>query len=155
MFPYVRHRADYIGLDGNPDFVQSNILLKGAERHFLQVDLRQPVRLSNWEGPVKADLICSFEVLEHIPEEYAGTVIDSIRAHAHPRTRVYLTVSLKHRLMDDGHVTVKSRPWWTAKFKSHGFVPCDDSHDMIGQMFTNHPFNWRPFSTHAFYLRPE
>lgn len=148
------HFPSYIGLDGNPDFVKANPLLTRPER-FLTVDLRKPVRLRNSAGDVLADTIISFEVLEHIPEDNVGTLLDSMRAHCHPEARLFITASLKHRLMDEVHLTVKSRPWWLRKFREYGFVQHEDATSMITRMYEAHPFNWRPFTTHVFYLRPE
>lgn len=146
LFHWMNGNVDYIGMDGNPDFLKSPYIA-GHEDRFLMLDLEQPVRVER-DGPVRADAAVTFEVLEHIQEDRVDTLLKSITAHLKPNGFVFCTASNKHRSTADVHVTVKPRSWWLDKFQAHALYeqPAEEMMDV-------HPFNWRPGSTHAFILR--
>lgn len=64
---------DWIGVDG--DYVDLRQLLI-PPAHFLRRDLSQPFSLGR-----KFDLVCSFEVAEHISLAYADQFVDNAVAH--------------------------------------------------------------------------
>src|SRR5215471_12902377 len=60
---------NYIGIDGNPYFIKFNRHLKEYEQHFFILNLQQEISLHCGAIPMKFDMICCFEVLEHIRED--------------------------------------------------------------------------------------
>ncbi len=142
--------ANYIGIDGNPFLYRFNELIASHREHFLNLNLQEEIRLIEHGGRMKFDLICCFEVLEHLREEYIDNLIRTITNHMHSTSLVLCTASLQADL--DVHVTVKNRQWWLDKFARGGLVPDKDSERICAQLAKNHPFNWSPDNTNIFHL---
>src|ERR1700687_2591992 len=60
---------DYVGIDGNPLFIEFNPHLSAYAEHFQMLNLQEPIQLQGVSAPVQFDMVCSFEVLEHIRED--------------------------------------------------------------------------------------
>ena len=141
---------DYIGVEGNPDFIRFNQLLKGKERHFLSLDLSKPIRIENEAGLIQADVSVCFEVFEHFLVPDVRVLLDSITLHMRPGSLLLATASNKHRATKDVHLTVMPREWWLETFAKHGLT---EEPSLSQELMDAHPWNFRPGSTWAFVLR--
>lgn len=141
---------NYMGIDGNPYFVRFNSLLGGFEEHFLIFDLQEEIKLREGERPLKFDLVCSFEVLEHIREDKVDNFIQTIQNHMHSRSVAFCTASLQSQM--DVHVLVRERKWWLERFARFGLFPVSNEGELIAKLGQNHPFNWNPSNSSIFAL---
>lgn len=138
----------YLGIDGNPiPFVHSPYILKERD-HFRLLDLQQPIDLQSI-----FDVVCTFEVLEHIREDRLDAVLETIRRHLGPTSIFLGTASLQDSM--DVHVTVKPREWWLDRFRGHGLRPCARHEEYERLLARNHPFNWTAANTNIFALECE
>lgn len=144
LFYFLRNFGiwDYIGIDGNPYFVKFNPYLKGYEKHFLILNLQEEIRLREGDKPLKFDIICSFEVLEHIREDKIENLIKTIRNHMHPQSVFFATASLKTEGEIDVHVLARDRQWWLKRFAKFGLYPRADEPKIVQEMLKNKPWNW-------------
>jgi len=67
------------------------------------------------------DLIFCYDVLEHIPLEDLGKTFRHFRNGKMVLTSICYP-EMRKVYADPTHVTVKSRAWWQAMFKKHGFT---------------------------------
>ena len=142
--------SDYMGIDGNPYFVISNRFLRGHEQHFQILNLQEEIMLYEGANPLKFDIVCSFEVLEHIREDAVDSFIQTIRNHMHSRSAAFLTASLE--TWYDVHVLVRDCPWWLRRFANLGLYPRSDEAELIRMLGESHPFNWGPDNSNMFAL---
>jgi len=104
---------DYIGIDGAwVDRKQ----LKIEEDHFFEYDLRIPLNLKR-----TFDLIICLEVAEHLPEESADTLIESIVSHG----KMILFSSAVPEQGGQNHLNEQRHEYWSNKFNNYGFVYYD------------------------------
>ena len=97
--------------------------------HLFTCDITQPFQVSLDGHPAEFDVIMSWEVLEHIPEEALPTLIDSISRHL--KWNGYFIGSVD--LLPDGnpltganyHTTLKPATWWEEQFRSQGMVKAE------------------------------
>jgi SAM-dependent methyltransferase len=141
---------DYVGIDGNPWFLRFNPRLRGHEAHFRTLNLQQEIRLEDDGQPATFDIVCSFEVLEHMREDAIDEFLRTVRNHMHPQSTAFLTASLEAGI--DVHVLVRDRPWWLERFGRHGLHPRADEEQLRRRLERNHPFNWKPGTTNTFAL---
>jgi SAM-dependent methyltransferase len=142
----------YLGIDGNQYFLEFNPLLSGREQHFRVLDLTHDIRLADNGEPAKFDLVISFEVLEHIPEDKLRVLLDTVRAHMHPRSLLICTASRQPEL--DVHVLVRERTWWLDQFRAAGLRPPPGIASKLERGLARaHPFNWTRRSSHIFVLQ--
>jgi len=141
---------DYFGIDGSPYFLDLNPRLRGHEAHFRTLNLQQEIRLEQQGQPLTFDVVCSFEVLEHIREEVVDQLLATIRGHMHAGSVALLTASTLEGM--DVHVLVRDRSWWLERFARHGLHPRVDEQHLRRRMERHHPFNWQPDSTSTFAL---
>ena len=87
-------------------------------------DATQPFTLQEQGGPLRCDLICAWEVLEHIPEERLASLLANIVTHLKPSGLFVASVATFPDFdAETGavwHVTIQDRAWWTAQFEAHG-----------------------------------
>lgn len=141
---------NYIGVDGNPYALSFNPETRYHPECFLIFDLQECLRLRDELGPVQADLVCCFEVLEHIVEDKIDNLLESMHDHMHERSLALCTASLQDDM--DVHVLVRPRRWWIERFRQHGLVERDESARLVERMGRHHPFNWSPANTNMFAL---
>ncbi len=137
---------DYVGVDGNPAALRYSPHVKGFEAQFHLLNLQQEINFG-----VKFDVVCTFEVLEHICEENLDYIIGTIRHHLGTNSIFLGTASLQDDL--DVHVTVRERPFWLNKFRQHGLVPHTRHQEFEQLLARNHPFNWHAGNTNVFALQ--
>lgn len=97
------------GVDGNKKAIENAVIPQG---YLEQYDLRDP-----YNPDQSYDLVICFEVAEHLPEEYADTLVDSIVTSG---DTVAFTAAPpgqpgKH------HVNLQPRDYWIRKFEQRGF----------------------------------
>jgi SAM-dependent methyltransferase len=104
---------DVWGVDGGR--VDPAALLFPAER-FLVRDLRRP-----WTAGVRADLVVSLEMAEHLPPECADDFIESL-VRCGP---VVLFSAAVPGQGGYGHYNEQWPEYWAARFERHGYLPID------------------------------
>ncbi len=110
---------DWAGVDG--DYVDIDALLIPSER-FHRHDLSQPFALGR-----TFDLVCSFEVAEHIVAARADSFIDSLVAHGD-------VVAFSAATPGQGgefHVNEQPYDYWRAKFAARGYQCFDAVRPLI------------------------
>jgi 2-polyprenyl-3-methyl-5-hydroxy-6-metoxy-1,4-benzoquinol methylase len=147
--------ANYVGIDGNPLSQTLNPHLAGQEAHFLLLNLQDEIRLSQRDEPLWFDIVCSFEVLEHIPEHSIDNLLGTMRRHMHPRSVAFLTASLKPTSQVDVHVLVRDRGWWLSRFLTMGLHEHVNAARLSNRLKANHPWNWNSSDTNIFVLTTE
>jgi len=94
--------------------------------HLFTCDITRPFQVRLDGQVAEFDVITSWEVLEHIPEEALPVLIDSIYRHLRPGGYFIGSVDL----LPDGnpltganyHLTLKPAGWWQDQFRSRGLV---------------------------------
>jgi 2-polyprenyl-3-methyl-5-hydroxy-6-metoxy-1,4-benzoquinol methylase len=76
-------------------------------------DLTQPVNLKN-----RFDLVWCYEVAEHLPEEAADTLIDTLTDHS---DCIVLSAAVPGQ-GGEGHVNEQYSEYWILKMKDRGFI---------------------------------
>ena len=138
----------YAGVEGNALAFKFSPYIRRRPRHFHCLNLQQEIDF----GRAFA-VVCSFEVLEHIPETSLDGIIKTIKNHMAPSSVFLGTASLQDDL--DVHITVKKRPFWLDAFKRHGLVPHPEASLWQAEIEANHAFNWDASNTNVFVLRRE
>ncbi len=105
--------ADAIGVDG--DYVPRDQLCIPADR-FIGHDLTTRLDLGR-----RFDLVTCLEVAEHLPEEAAETIIDSLCRHAD----VIAFSAAVPGQGGTGHINERWPSYWAALFDKHGYRPYD------------------------------
>ena len=141
---------NYVGIDGNPLFVKLNPMLSGFEHHFMHLNLQEEIRLFQDDQPIKFDIVCTFEVLEHIREDAVDNLLRTIRSHMHDRSILFCTSSLQDKI--DVHILVRDRAWWLNRFARVGLSPHPHEATIVREIASNHPFNWTPEISNVFAL---
>jgi len=136
----------YLGVDGNPIAYKHSPHIQKRPEHFRVLNLSEEIDFG-----MKFTAVCTFEVLEHIPETKLDGIIKTVRNHL-GRNSIFLgTASLQDDL--DVHITVKPRPFWLEKFAQHGLVPHERHKEYEKLLADNHPFNWNGDNTNVFALK--
>lgn len=141
---------NYVGIDGNPWFIKFNPFLAEYGHHFRLLNLQEPIQLQSDGEPVTFDIVCSFEVLEHIREDTVDSFICTMCRHMHPNSVAFCTASLQADF--DVHVLVRDRAWWLQRFARFGLVCRPDETELVQAIGRNHPFNWLPHQSNIFAL---
>ena len=85
-------------------------------RHFVAHDLTQPMDLDR-----KFDLVQSLEVAEHIPEDKADVLVESLVRHGD----VVMFSAAVPGQGGEFHINEQPLEYWRQKFASHGYAPFD------------------------------
>ena len=141
---------DYVGIDANPFLIHFNPFLALYADHFRLLNLQEPIQLQSGDKPLHFDIVCSFEVLEHIREETVDRFIRTLCNHMHRNSVAFCTASLQDGF--DVHVLVRGRDWWLDRFARFGLVSRPDEAELVRSIARNHPFNWLPFQSNIFAL---
>lgn len=141
---------NYIGIDGSPYFLDLNRYLRRWQNHFLTLNLQDEIALYQGDQILKFDVVCSFEVLEHIRQDSVDALIKTMRNAMHAGSILFCTASLQDNI--DVHVLVRSQEWWLRRFAGFGLMPHPDADLLRSQLSRNHPFNWDSENTNIFAL---
>ena len=141
---------NYLGVDGNPLFIKLNPYLLGLENHFRILNLAEKIQFGADGAPVTFDMICSFEVLEHLTEDAVDNFLWTIRKHMHAHSIVFCTASLQNDI--DVHVLVRPRAWWYERFAQAGLTPVSNEPALRRELSIREPFNWGGERTNIFVL---
>jgi hypothetical protein len=138
----------YLGVDANPLPFSHSPLMREAPENYRLLNLQETIDFGT-----TFDVVCSFEVLEHIREDRLDAMLKTISNHLSPRSLFIGTAALTD--YTDVHVTVHPRGWWLERFRAHGIVPVEPAKEAVWleQLARNHPFNWTPASTSIFVLK--
>jgi len=118
-----------IGLEGS----DASKKLRSAEwetcrHHLFTADITSPFSIADVSGKkMTFHCITAWEVLEHIPEDKLGDLLDNVRRHLTDDGIFVASIDMA----PDGnpitgvvyHVTLESEPWWLARFAKAGLVP--------------------------------
>lgn len=135
----------YVGVEGNALAFRFSPFIAERPRHFHCLNLQQEIDFGR-----AFTVVCSFEVLEHIPESSLDGILATIRNHMGPNSVFLGTASLQDDL--DVHVTVRERGFWLAAFARHGLVPHENA-SWQREIEAGHAFNWHAGNTNVFVLK--
>jgi SAM-dependent methyltransferase len=135
----------YLGVDANPLAIRHSPHIRERPRHYRCLDLQEEIDLR-----YAFDVVCSFEVLEHLREDRLDAILATIRRHMGPASMFLGTASL--RSDTDVHITVHERDWWLGRFKKHGLLEKADHARWETELEHSHPFNWDKTNTNVFVL---
>lgn len=136
---------DYLGVDANPLAFRDSPHIRPFPEHFRLLNLQQEIRFGK-----TFDVVCTFEVLEHIREDMLEGLMQTIANHMGPHSIFLGSASLQEEY--DVHVTVKPRAFWLERFAAHGLRPHPSERSYAALLNANHPFNWEPDNTNVFIL---
>jgi len=137
----------YLGIDANPiPFSYSPFMLR-APGNYRLLNLQEKIDFGS-----QFDVVCSFEVLEHIREERLSNLFETISVHLSPTSLFIGTAALTD--YTDVHVTVRPRGWWLERFQRHGIVPVCPAKEAgwLKLLARRHPFNWNASTSSVFVL---
>ena len=106
--------TDVFGVDG---IVVPTGAFLVSRQLFLQQDLSRP-----WSLGRRFDVALCLEVAEHLDEACAGTLVDSLTAHAH---RIVFSAACPGQ-PGQHHVNCQWPQWWQKRFNDRGFT-CHDT----------------------------
>lgn len=95
-------------------------------QHLLTCDITQPFELREHNSGDTApfDVICAWEVLEHLPEETLPQFFSNITAHLGENGLFAASIATFEDFDEETgavyHVTIKSRDWWEQEFRNGG-----------------------------------
>jgi SAM-dependent methyltransferase len=119
--------SDVIGVDG--DYVDRKLLQIPQER-FVGHDLSKPLDLGR-----RFDLVTCLEVAEHLPEESASTLVESLARHA---AVVVFSAAIPGQ-GGMGHINEQWPSYWVAHFAREGYQPFDL---LRGRLWNNGHVEW-------------
>lgn len=90
---------------------------------FVRHDLAEPLSL-----PGKFDLVLCLETGEHLPEDAADTLVNTIAHHANHYVVFGAAVPGQ---AGTGHINCQTPEWWHAKFAAYGFEARDTLRPLI------------------------
>jgi 2-polyprenyl-3-methyl-5-hydroxy-6-metoxy-1,4-benzoquinol methylase len=137
---------EYIGVDANPVAYNESPYIGAHKDHFRLLNLQEEIDFGS-----RFDIVCTFEMLEHIREDKLPALMRTIRNHMDERSLFLGTASLQEQY--DVHITVKPRPFWLDMFASVGLEPHPRAAEYEGLLSRNNPFNWDASNTNVFALR--
>jgi SAM-dependent methyltransferase len=105
--------ADYIGVDYAPANMRRAVV---SEERIVTHDLSQPLDLGR-----RFDLAVCTEVVEHLSESAAPTVVNTVTRHA----RAVLFSAAIPGQGGRGHVNEQWPAYWSRLFADHGYRPAD------------------------------
>jgi hypothetical protein len=138
----------YLGVDANPlPFCNSPFMLEAAGNYRL-LNLQEKIDFG-----ATFDVVCSFEVLEHIREDQVANILETISNHLSPTSLFIGTAAFTD--YTDVHVTVRPRGWWLNRFREHGLVPVRPVEETpwLRMLASSHPFNWNASTSSIFVLQ--
>lgn len=101
-------------------------------------DLREPLDLL-----FDYDLVLSWEVAEHLPEESADTYCDTLARH----TGKWLVLTAAHENQGgDWHLNEQPQSYWIEKLEARGLKYCEQESMQLGIIwkYTTGPMHWLP-----------
>lgn len=100
-----------------------------------RVDLTEPQHLGR-----TYELVTCIEVAEHLPEESADTLVDTIIRHA--QHRIVFTSAMPGQA-GHGHINLKDAYYWRTKFVQRGWTwNAEETYRAVAMlMVANHPFH--------------
>jgi 2-polyprenyl-3-methyl-5-hydroxy-6-metoxy-1,4-benzoquinol methylase len=137
----------YLGIDANPlPFSHSPFMLEAPSSYRL-LNLQEKIDFG-----MKFNIVCSFEVLEHMREDHLDNILETISAHVSVGSLFIGTAAFTD--YTDVHVTVHPRGWWLNRFQQHRLVPVCLAKETrwLKLLASRHPFNWNASTTSIFVL---
>lgn len=141
--------SNYIGIDGNALAGRFSPHMRFHRNRFLFLNLQEPIKLYADTERVYFDIVCSFEVLEHIAESTVDIFLQNITFHLRTGGLFICSISMQDR--GDVHVTVRPRGWWLERFATYGLMEFDGRH-LEENISREHPCNWTPERSNVFIL---
>lgn len=140
----------YVGIDGNALAGRFSPYMRYCKNNFLFLNLQEPIKLYANETRLYFDIVCSFEVLEHIAENALNILLQNITFHL--RAGGLFICSASTGDWGDVHVTVRARAWWIERFSKYGLAEVEPR-NWERKIAHGHPHNWIPELSNVFILR--
>lgn len=102
----------------------------------------------------EADVVCSWEFFEHVPEDEVDTVLDNKIAALVPGGELWMKIGIvipeDHPFAgqadnDHTHFTVRDRAWWEDKFRSRGLLHLPEREQALDWAFRDRDWQGRFF----------
>lgn len=137
---------EYIGVEINSSALKNSEIVCRNSQHFRALNLQQEINFSR-----HFDCVCSFEVFEHLKEEYTDTAIRTIANHLDEHSYFIGTISHVPGIY---HINAHPKSWWLEKFAQYGLGYKDEKKNKMFEQVIgkSHPFNWYPRTTSIFVL---
>lgn len=129
-----------VGLEGSDYCLKHQRASWSKAPHCLfTCDVSRPFRVLRFGSPVLFDVITSWEMIEHIPEERLPFLFDNIKRHLAPGG--FFIGSISPVYGPPYHQTVAPRSWWEPLWASHKFTLRPDIVRRFGSQFVRGPDN--------------
>ncbi len=94
-------------------------------------------------GASSADIVATWEFLEHVPEDELPAMLDEIERVLKPTGWVWSRIGMDDS--DATHVTIKPREWWEAQFEFRGWEHQPRPEIMLDAMYPDRDWAGRFF----------
>jgi len=135
----------YLGLDANPLPFEYSPHMKESPASYRLINLQQRIDFGH-----VFDLVCTFEVLEHIREDCLDEFCATIAGHMGSDSLFIGTASFNADY--DVHITVHDREWWIERFGRFGLEPVPNEGQWTDLLFRSAPHNWSSATSSVFVL---
>ena len=119
-----------IGLDGYEIYSKYELAAWPIiPNNLFEADLSEPFYISYGNHSFLADVITSWEFMEHLYEEDLDGVLNNIKLHLKHRGYYICGISTRPEY---GHFLIRNYEWWIAKFNSYGLYQQTDKVSYFG-----------------------
>jgi len=146
-----------IGLEGS-DYSRKHCRAewpKLSDRFLFTADISRDFTVVQNDNPINFDVITSWEVLEHIPEERLSTVAQNIYKHLENNGLAIISISPNEETIKGQklHLTIREKDWWIQFFKEFKLHYISAYETYFNTQFIRGPKQNAPGSFHLFLVK--